>query len=45
MFQGIAPTVMVARIARASLKDLNRQVVTAHISDLEFQGSARDATI
>ncbi|KJA17392.1 hypothetical protein HYPSUDRAFT_218907 [Hypholoma sublateritium FD-334 SS-4] len=42
---GIAPTVMVARIARVSSKDLNRQTVPAHISDLEFQVTGRDRTI
>ncbi|KJA17391.1 hypothetical protein HYPSUDRAFT_206219 [Hypholoma sublateritium FD-334 SS-4] len=42
---GIAPTVMVARIARVSSTDLHRQSVTAHISDLEFQVTGRDRTI
>ena len=36
---------MVARITRLSSQDLNRQVSTAHLSDLEFQVTARDRTL
>ncbi|KJA17418.1 hypothetical protein HYPSUDRAFT_218932 [Hypholoma sublateritium FD-334 SS-4] len=43
IFAGMAPTVMVARIARVSSKDMDREIVTARISDLRFQTATRDA--
>ncbi len=36
---------MVARIAKMSSKDLDRQMVTRQILDLEFQATGRDLTI
>lgn len=42
--QGMAPTIMVARIALESCRALNRQIV-AHVSDLEFQEPNADLTV
>ena len=36
---------MVARIARVSSKNLDQHILAAHVSDLEFQVTARDMTI
>ena len=38
----MAPTVMVARIARVSSRDQDREIVTAHISNLRFQAVSAD---
>ena len=38
----MAPTVMVARIARVSSRDQDREIVTAHISNLKFQAASAD---